>query len=259
MKNTKSFEFFLEGDIADRLSSFRFGKDSTTIYLHLPKAAGNTSLFFLKKKLTNYFDVQWDNLDNSWKDLLEVHNINSYQLVSGHMTYKHLKAIPSSIEAIKTVTFIRNPVDRLISEYRYKCTPVHPERNLFLESFPTFESFALEYVSPNIIAETLVGGAKSLQDFIDKAKDTYQFIGISEMFNTSMYMLCTLLGIDYFPIPKRNVTLATDTNAFEISQKTYQKIIQRNIIDMQFYDWISQQYFGASDQILGHMCREKLA
>jgi len=229
--------------------SFEKINESILVYLHIPKAAGNTSIGQIKEHLQPSFSLQWNDIDGSIKELIETEV--EYKLVSGHLWDEHINLLRENNFNHYAVTFLRHPIQRIISQYRYMCTPKHPEYENFIERYPNFDDFALKEIKPNYIANVLVGGAKSFDEYWNKLKERYAFIGLSEYYNTSMVILMNALNLPYKIAEKKNVTVQTAENSnLEIDYKVYNKLTKIHSLDMQMFNYLNEQYSKLSEKLL---------
>jgi len=250
MSNTINFSTLFYDSINEYIKqSFEDIDDSILVYLHIPKAAGNTSIGQIKQHLQPNFSLQWNDIDGSMEELTET--AEKYKLVSGHLWDEHVNILRENNLSHYTVTFLRHPIKRIISQYRYMCTPSHPEYEKFIEKYPKFDDFALNEIEPNYIAKVLVGEAKSFDDYWNKLKERYAFIGLSEFYNTSMAILMNALSLPYKIAEKKNVTVETTSNSnLLIDYKIYQKLVKIHSLDIQMFDYLNTQYAKLSEKLL---------
>lgn len=95
---------------------------SVTIFLHLPKTGG-TSLFNWMAE--SYLSMGGSSLQASDPHVYTLEELSKFDLIGGHFNYQTAVALPRHLK--KMVTCFRDPVDRLISLYRYYRT--HPDQN----------------------------------------------------------------------------------------------------------------------------------
>lgn len=249
-KSNINFSSLFTSSLSDFLNnSFEKIDESILVYLHIPKAAGNTSIGQIKEHLQPSFSLQWDDIDGSMKELIETDV--EYKLVSGHLWDAHINLLRENNFNHYAVTFLRHPIQRIISQYRYMCTSKHPGNSDFLEKYPKFDDFAIKEIEPNYIAKVLVGEAKSFDDYWNKLEERYAFIGLSEYYNTSMAILMNALNIPYKIAEKKNVTIENDSNSnLIIDYKTYQKLAKIHSLDIQMFDYLNTQYAKLSEKLL---------
>ncbi|WP_460989425.1 sulfotransferase family protein [Sphingobium sp. TomTYG45] len=95
---------------------------SVAIFLHLPKTGG-TSLFNWLAE--SFLSMGKGSLQVSDPHVYTLEELSKFDFIGGHFNYQTAIALPRHSK--KLITCFRNPVDRLISLYRYYRT--HPDRN----------------------------------------------------------------------------------------------------------------------------------
>jgi hypothetical protein len=239
----KEFQKFFE--ISGRKQS------QVIVYVHIPKAAGNSSLHYLKRFKKNYYNVQWNDVDNSWQEFLRILKLEKCELVSGHFSYYHVDFLKKMQIPYRSISFLRHPIDRIISQYRYMTTEAHPEHRAFVKKYPSFDEFALNVIKPNPMARQLVGKTSSFHEVVKSIIEEYQFIGIKEYYNSSMYLLCKMINIPFQKAPKRNITKENTKNKFEISHSTYLKLQRIHAVDLDTFKFFFDNYQKITDALIG--------
>ncbi len=212
------------------------------VHVHIPKTAG-TSFLSLVRKYYSEDDINvigWEDIHNNFdKYLLEWDKGKECKFLTGHFRNYDFSKFDKRNVDYRVITFLRNPIDRLISEYRYMCTEAHPIHKEFLQEHPTFESFALsDMVIPNSLSTILVGHFNSVYDVIDRMQERYLFVGLSEYYHLYAKVLFDGLSIPYQIEERKNITKSTDKNKFDIEYRLYQKLTNIHSIDMQLYEYL---------------------
>ncbi len=234
--------------------SFSKLDESLLIYLHLPKAAGNTSIGQLKEYIDPSFSVRWNDIIGSVEELIE--EKETYRLASGHLWDEHVQLFREQEFPHYTITFLRHPIQRIVSQYRYMCTPNHPDYESFVDKYPNFEEFAFQEVTPNVISSILVGGAQSFPEYWNKLCERYHFIGLTEHYHLSMAILMNALGFPYEIAERKNVTINISKNNFSLSQKTYQKLAVLHSLDIQLFEHLQTEYAKLSEHFLHELFKK---
>ncbi len=229
------------------------------VYLHVPKAAGNSSIGSIKVKVgkENSRSIKWNDIEKSWSDFIVEHQEKPLSLVSGHFRFKHVLALKEANVDYKLVTFIRHPVERIISQYKYSCSENVPNYLEFRNKFKTFDDYAYRGVGPNAVSRILVQGALSFEEYLNKLKDRYAFVGLSEHYDFSMFMLMNSLGYDYEIAKKKNVTIKDSFNQFDVSKKTYDYLLEKHSLDVQLFNHFNDLYVSISKKFIVDFIQEK--
>ncbi len=206
------------------------------VYVHIPKAAGNSSILPIKNSVDSAYSVQWNDLQNSWNNfLLEQKKTKKYDLVSGHIRDIHLTQLKESNINAYYITFLRHPYKRIKSLYAYNSMDSTPGSNKFKKTYKNFEDYALNGVMPNSMSRQLFSGALSSWEAIEKLKSRYHFIGLSDHYELSMTALSKLLNIDIdFNIVK-NPSNYYHNDQFYLSSESYKELQLKHSIDMDMY------------------------
>lgn len=204
------------------------------ISLHIPKTAG-TSFY---KTLEDAYGIdgiaRFDIKSNIGKLLLnqqEYHETflpHNFQLLQGHFSVKDLyEHFPTSAN-IPIITWLRNPIDRVISNYYYLAETLqammstHEKNRAVLDKMmKSLEEFICSDVNRNKMSAMTDG--KSLQEFF--------FIGIYEYYTDDLLFLSSLLRrrLNSFEVNK-----TTNKNSV-ISEEIKLLIEHNNQNDMELY------------------------
>ncbi len=194
------------------------------VHMHISKCAG-TSLLMLFN--------QWYGNDN-------VHSTHSFPkqltkpVTSGHFSYKE------GYEDYKWVTFVRHPIDRLMSFYHYTTARgQRSRRNHWWDIIKdmTLSDWLESDVSKNHMTKQFSGLSPFDELTEDDAKRAYRnvhkfhFIGLQENFNVDVKRLAFLLGVgETEKIPHM---LPSKNNGVFDEEETY-----GNMYDMMLYNYI---------------------
>ncbi|MCC7066591.1 MAG: sulfotransferase family 2 domain-containing protein [Planctomycetes bacterium] len=219
-----------------------FDRTTPLVICHLPKTAGTTFAAFAFKVFKSPLAIPWNAVDEGFAGFLSTYGQNC--VVNGHIDHRHIEAAIQFPKPIATAVFIRNPVDRAISNYTYCCSEKHPDHVEFLAAFPTIDRYiAWGGMSSNYLAKTLVGGASTPAEAIEKAKARFNFIGISELYNTSVSLFSRAWGVPFAPAGIRmNSASQRNPQNISIPEDAISKLIEQNNIDLPFYHFVLDLY-----------------
>lgn len=203
---------------ADYFAGFR-QDDPLWVFVHVPKTAGSSLGGELAQVLQPYANIFVDYndptktymemLDASVAGFLARNAANPHRFASGHIFSHHLDRIDEAAGPIRRITMLRQPVKRVISDYRYQGSPMHPGNEAFRKRYPTFQSYLANEGEANKATRHLVpaeifrtGDAQACVDYMLR---TYDFVGLQEMYPLSFRMLFALLGERRFPTLRERV------------------------------------------------------
>lgn len=220
-------------------------KSDILFFLHIPKTAGTSFYSMLTQQFfpDNTLIIDDQSIgkfyDNRYPD--EFSNYKFFRQHSDYYFYRHLPRIPYIL------TFLRNPVSRIVSLYNHILNrPDHPF-NRFIgqdKSLNSFVSAMKSRNSHNGQIKAIVGRHPrytnlSDKDYIEIAKirlNEIAFCGIQEQYSKSMKLLSYIFGwkdIEELDINKSKVLISvpelttTDRNAIE----------EYNQLDIEFYNY----------------------
>jgi len=249
---------FAELSLASFLESHRDEKN-LWLFVHIPKTAGSSLSAEISRQLAPYRNIHIDSSEKGVEHAVQVQNAvdrfiaecstRSFRSASGHINSSHVDQIRAAVPAAKTFTFLRHPVKRLISDFRYQRTPLHPPYKDFIERFPTIESYVMSEISQNRTYQTLVRDATvPLQEGIDQIANGYTFVGTLEMYPMSFNILFRLFGLELMPEDHKRATPKTEHNAVEETPELRNRILAVNSLDMALYRHFADMLRARRDQ-----------
>ncbi|WP_169727814.1 sulfotransferase family 2 domain-containing protein [Desulfovibrio inopinatus] len=189
-------------------------------FLHIPRTAGTTLNSILKNNFEEHEILSiYREDDYKQKRILSAEERDQLKLIQGHLFLQSYT--PPTIYSIpvNVFTFLRDPVQRLISEYVFLKT--WPNNHLYrylnengvtFSDYITSDSKMLRYRGKNFMTRMISGEDFDLTKFpheplrIAKENITtrFGFVGIQERFNESLLLLKSFLGLDSIIYEKRN-------------------------------------------------------
>lgn len=200
------------------------------ISIHIPKTAGTSFRLMLKQEYGEKGAVRLDLVDGAIR--LENETLDKLILpptvraIHGHMSFQDVRA-NFDLETIPVITWLRHPVDRVLSNYYYLLDRLHdfiPKENhaVIPRMVRSLEEFVEAEPNQNRIAKFLDGA--TVADFA--------FIGIMENFEKDIPRLAQLLNWKQQTIPQVN---KTERKRAEVSDAMRMHIAVLNARDMEWY------------------------
>lgn len=259
------------------------------IFLHLPKAAGTTFnkillkqyeapvSFIVAEEVKKEIEGNWGRFTSMEREELAKKKLMALpksqkqhlQLVAGHMEYGWHECFN---DPATYITFLRNPVDRVISQFHYiKRLPDHALKDRIQNDALSLKQFVEQGVSlmtDNGMTRKIAGvtdavGFREYDDTIlDKAmghlRDHFGAVGLAEHFDESIvYMQQKFNWKQPYYLPK-NVT-NNRKKVMEYDSATLDCIAQHNSLDIQLYQYaqelFSKQLTSANGDI-AHLTRK---
>jgi hypothetical protein len=178
-------------------------------FLHIPKTAGSSFRVELAAMLRPNYNVHpYDGSNDPFpvrrrravQAFLEARRTTPFRFASGHVPLEMMGQIQHSSPPPKILTMLRDPVSRVISDFRYQSTREHPDHQAFRARNPTIDAYLegpgerdkmMRFLSPQqgaTVAET-----------VDHVLETFTFIGSMETYDASFAVMMDLLDSDRTP------------------------------------------------------------
>ncbi len=242
------------------------------VFVHVPKTAGSSLRAELAQVLLPEANIFVDyndptksfmhNLDSAVDRFVARNATVPHRFVSGHIFPRHVERIERMAQTpVRKVTMLRQPVRRVVSDYRYQCSSMHPGNEQFRRNFPTFASYlaqpgeqnkATRYLVPEPILAT--GDAAACIDHVVRG---YHFVGLQEMYPLSFRLLFALLGERRYPSMQIRVNEGGDDLANDPA--VIAEVEARNALDLAVYNALLEKWRGIRDPLLDHLDRMSIA
>jgi hypothetical protein len=235
-------------------------------YLHVPKAGGTTlnhvlDRKFRKSKQYNYSTLAPQKCIECIKKM-SVHQKKNIDLIRGHFVYGFHTWFET--EEPKYFTVLREPVQRVVSHYKYSAW----KRNHYLFEQRQSKEISLEEYVTSISPEASNGAAKQIAGVyvndnfgygknikecndqrllydmaIENIQKHFVMIGITEAFNKTIFLLSKLFGgwgNYYYYRMNQNIQRKEDN--YQISDKERDCIVKHNWADIKLYDYCLNKF-----------------
>ena len=240
------------------------------IFLHIPKSGGMTLWRLINN---NYHDnevlfIDSFDYEGSFEKLFSIvrNNPDQLKLIGGHIGYGLHKKLPGDSEYI---TVLRNPVERIISQYHYITrTPQHYLYNQVVSKRMSL----LDYVSSDLTREIsndqtrmIAGASQDLgigdnsQYYLELAKknlqEHFRVAGLLERFDEAVAMFMLELGWENLEFTKQNVTSYSAQPV--VKNGVIEVIRERNLLDTQLYEY-AEKIFEEKIKLHGQPFEDQL-
>ncbi|HIK31137.1 MAG TPA: sulfotransferase family 2 domain-containing protein [Oscillatoriales cyanobacterium M59_W2019_021] len=205
------------------------------ISVHVPKTAGTTFGNILQR----IYGVEGVFLDYPWSNFITSgEQQQPVKAIHGHFPASKYQDFP---DRVKRITWIRNPIDRLVSHYFYwKSLPISPQTGELHR-----------YVVENQLGLIDFAKISALQNhiskwYIDIDLSHFHFVGIHEFFKEDWQALCEILGVNNLEATLQNPNLDPEYRAFKKSpeyRSMLLELIGLNSEDMQLYQSAMQKRY----------------
>ena len=219
------------------------------IFHHIPKTAGTTVTYLLDKnfapeeicRLNFYYELE----------KLKPEELTRYTFFRGHFFYSQLRDLPG-----KRITFIRDPVQRVLSEHRFWMQKYRgrEEEVLYLGHFLpagdplfTMQNHQCLFLSSLDPRDPTI----PIQNHLESAKfnlaNNFFFVGIMEDLERGLRGLYVLMG--WPPLQTVPHLQKTDESNETVSKEVLAGIWERNWADRELYLFAQQLYLSKLKEI----------
>lgn len=230
---------------------------NTLIFLHIPKTAGSTFHHILEKNYNpeNSFTIDGLHPGNSVSEFkeLSVDKRSSVDLLKGHMLFGLHKYIPT---ACTYITFLRDPVERVVSYYYYVCRfPEHYLHDKVVGRKMTLQQFVESGLTTEIydFQVKLLAGDKSalhswqyddslLELARNNIEQNFSVVGFVEFFDQSLLLMKHNLGWNFDPYYRKLNVTANRAQIDTIGKNIIEFIRKKNALDCTLYNWAMSQF-----------------
>jgi hypothetical protein len=255
----------------DNQQTARMNMPTPLIFVHIPKTGGTTLRTILRKQYGNENLV---NVRAFRPEILErrihrkVEDIEQSSVLLGHMIaggHRHLS------QERPYVTFLREAVDRVISDYHYVLrTPTHD----FYDPVATENYSLADYVKSGVTIYTnnvqtrMIAGVgrdipfgectdDMLERAIDQIESHFPVVGITNRFEESVVLMRRRLNWGIPMYMTRNRT-AGRPRRHEVSESTRHVIREFNQLDVQLYDYVTDRLASQLSKVDSNVLEREL-
>jgi hypothetical protein len=235
--------------------------DDLWIFIHIPKTAGSSFASELSDLRRPYRNIHVDyedkitphdlKLDRAVDQFINDSRATPFRACSGHISMRHVSRLREAFPRSKVVSILRNPVERVISDFRYARTPAHPPYKEFIRQFPTIESYVDSPASQNKMFKFLAPDSDirmaELFEFLD---ESVSFVGLTEMYPMSFNIVMQLFGLNRLPTSHKRKTEPTKYNQVVRTPELLKRIKDANARDFAMFRFVKERLLSRREQWL---------
>jgi hypothetical protein len=219
------------------------------LFVHVPKTAGSSLEADLMSILSPYANIEIDYTDTSRpyqvlfdeavQRFIQRHRETPYRFAAGHVVGRHIDMLRQAIPDLRCFSMLRNPIARIISDYRYQRSPMNLARESFVRTTPNFGAYVARKHVHNKTAIALVPrpivDAGDIQGAVRHVMENYAFIGLQEMYPLSLRTLTTIMGNPR--LPEARVRVNTESkDQVELIPEEEAELRRLNAVDFGLFD-----------------------
>jgi hypothetical protein len=233
-------------------------KSKRYIFLHIPKTAGRTLESILNRNFPQSKQFDLNSWVSVWERAEQLKNLpdsdkENISLVRGHYPFGLHAYLPGDV---KYFSFLRSPVDRVISLYEYiRRNPKHHLYSLVSEKGFTIKDFLyLEQTDEFRNSQTrMIAGQASnnraihiseselLAVALNNIDKHFAFVGTMELFDISLLLLAQKIHLQLLFYECKNVS----PNKKTLDDETIEEIKLHNELDLKLWNIISDRVLQA--------------
>jgi hypothetical protein len=231
------------------------------LFVHVPKTAGSSLAAEVAHFLQPYRSLHIDHLDRSRpamirydaavEEALAAHAAQPIRFASGHVQHRHVARLAAGIPGMRMFTMLREPSARLVSDYLYQRSPMHPLAEEVKSRVPDFDAFLDLKGQRNRTARHLV--PKAIIDDGDAAaaiahvERRFAFVGVQERYALGFRALAAMLGIRRAPTERKRVNSDAAAERAEIASRLADpalqaRIAETNAIDLALFRHVASRW-----------------
>lgn len=230
-------------------------EDRLVIFVHIPKTAGTSLRIIIERNFDKQAIFTLDGRDPQ-KSIEQFNQLSqeekaSFFLVQGHGEFGALENLPH--QHIKYITFVRDPVERVLSYYSYILSDAFRRPQAEKAESMSFKEYLLsksDWQIDNHQTRMIAGnvgpeyGACN-EEVLERAKDNiikyFHFVGLAERFDQSVLAMSRSLGWKtpfYKSLNRTKKRITQDT----IDEEMKTLIRNENRFDLQLYEFVSSRF-----------------
>lgn len=241
--------------------------DPLWLFVHVPKTAGSsmqTEMSAIHKPAAN-IEIDYTEttkpyqvlFDEAVQRFIDQHQAVPYRFATGHVQAKHTDAIRDAIPEVRCFTMLRNPVARIISDYRYQRSEMNLARADFIAKTPDFATYVARPFVHNKTAIALVPrpivAAGDGPAAVEYVMNNFAFVGMQEMYPLCLRALTTLMGQPKAAEAKVRVNTPTEENQVILTPDEEAELKKLNAVDMAIFQAFTTKWRVIRDDLRNYL------
>ncbi len=235
------------------------------LFVHVPKTAGSSMIAEAERILQPSHNIDIDHTDTtrtyqakfdaSVQDFLTRHATRRFRFCTGHINARQMETISAAVPDLRAFTMLRNPIARLVSDYRYQRSAMNTAQAQFIASTPSFEAYVARPHVHNktalCLAPRALVAAGDVAGCVDYITGAYAFVGLQEMYPMSLRALTTLMGEPRKAEAK--VRVNSDADLVALTPAMEQDLRAKNKIDIAIFQAFTTRYRAIREDLIAYL------
>lgn len=156
----------------------------------------------------------------------------------GHIPRAELGPLYEAFSTVRLLTMLRDPVARVVSDFRYSRTPAHPGHEDVIRRFPTIHDYVERPEMQNKLYKFLQHSpAATPSEVCERVTAEFAFVGFTERYPLSRWVLMRLLGQRPGAMAEERRTSSLPHNRVDLDPELKRKIAKLNERDAELVTW----------------------
>jgi hypothetical protein len=239
-------------------------------FAHVPKTAGSSLGSDVAKLLKPYCNIHIapedraararpgpELLDAVVERFVAAHAERPHRFASGHLLHRHAERIAAAVPDMRRFTVLRDPVARVVSDFRYQRTDMHPLAEWSMQRTPGLAEFMdlpgqQNRQAKHLVPMELVRRGR-IAEAIAYVEETYDFVGIQEMYALSFRTITALVARPVAPQERKRVNTAPVEEGGRLTPELAEAIAARSPLDQALFEHFSARLAAVAAPLGAHL------
>ena len=242
-----TFSALIDPGVENYFDRFKIDRGSLLYFVHIPKTAGTSFGQEMRRRLQPNLSLSMDygpdarpaheQRSLAVDRFLRRANSGDIRFASGHIPFRYCCKIAAVRPNTQFVTFLRNPIERVVSDYRYQTTKAHPLRDQFIAQYPTLDKYVMANKGSDKMYKFLCAYANEpVCDVIERISNNFLFVGTLNSYDLSFKVITSIVGETSSPELKSNLTNRDEAPKIELNSEQIRAIGMSNERDLSIFE-----------------------